>query len=217
MGERTHRDPFYPGLRPRPERLEGHPPARLKARPAGNLGDRGAQLLVIHVVEKQPLSAGREGLVDLLAVMDLHLECARQLRCGLAGTKIACATPPAAAMWFSLIRIASYSPARWLLAPPAATAAFSRARSPGVVLRVSSTVAAVPCTARAASAAIVATPDRCARKFRAVRSAGEQGTRSSLDAQHRAAPLAPLSLRHQALEARVGIQRREHASAALRP
>ena len=73
-------------------------------------------------------------------------------------------------MWFSLIRIASYSPARWLLAPPAATAAFSSARMPGVVLRVSSTFAPVPCTARAARADIVATPDRWARKFSAVRS-----------------------------------------------
>ena len=63
-------------------------------------------------------------------------------------------------MWFSSIRIASYSPARWLLAPPAATAAFSSARSPGVVLRVSSTLAPVPCTSSAARAAIVATPDR---------------------------------------------------------
>ena len=78
--------------------------------------------------------------------------------------------PPAAAMWFSLISTASYRPARWLLAPPAATAAFSSARIPGVVLRVSSTLAPVPSTARAARAAIVATPDRCARKFSAVRS-----------------------------------------------
>ena len=73
-------------------------------------------------------------------------------------------------MWFSLIRIASYSPARWFVAPPAATAAFSSARSPGVVLRVSSTRAPVPCTSRAARADSVATPDRCARKFSAVRS-----------------------------------------------
>ena len=57
-------------------------------------------------------------------------------------------TPPASAAWFSLIRIASYRPARWLVAPPAATAAFSSARSPGVVLRVSRIRAPVPSTAR---------------------------------------------------------------------
>ena len=42
------------------------------------------------------------------------------------------------ARWLSLTRTASESPPRWLWPPPARTAAFSRARSPGVVLRVSS-------------------------------------------------------------------------------
>ena len=40
-------------------------------------------------------------------------------------------TPPAIAAWFSLIRIASYRPARWFVPPPAATAAFSSVRRPG--------------------------------------------------------------------------------------
>ena len=48
-----------------------------------------------------------------------------------------CAMLPAAAMWLSLIRKASKRPMRWLVPPPAATAAFSSLRRPGVVLRVS--------------------------------------------------------------------------------
>ena len=47
----------------------------------------------------------------------------------------------------ALIRIASSSPMRWFCAPPAATAAFSRLRSPGVVLRVSRITASVRLTA----------------------------------------------------------------------
>jgi len=108
-----------------------------------------------------------------------------------------------------LIKIASYSPARWLLAPPAATAAFSSARSPGVVLRVSSTLAPVPCTAFAARAAIVATPDRCARKFSAVRSPV-----NSARALPCTASTGPPCSRHcpllnHALETSVGVQPRE--------
>ena len=56
--------------------------------------------------------------------------------------------PPAAAMWFSLISTMSNSPKRWLRPPPATTAAFSRARSVGVVLRVSRIAAPVPSIAR---------------------------------------------------------------------
>jgi spore germination cell wall hydrolase CwlJ-like protein len=40
-------------------------------------------------------------------------------------------TPPATAMWLSLIRIASSSPKRWLKPPPHRTAYFSSARRPG--------------------------------------------------------------------------------------
>ena len=47
-------------------------------------------------------------------------------------------------MWLSLIIATSYRPMRLLVPPPQRTAYFSRARSPGVVLRVSSTVRPVP-------------------------------------------------------------------------
>ena len=59
---------------------------------------------------------------------------------------------------------------RWLVPPPAATAAFSSARSPGVVLRVSRTRAPLPSTARTKRAVSVATPDRCPSRLSAVRS-----------------------------------------------
>src|SRR5659263_454784 len=46
-------------------------------------------------------------------------------------------TPPAASTWLSLTSAASDSDIRWLTPPPQRTAYFSRARRPGVVLRVS--------------------------------------------------------------------------------
>ena len=50
---------------------------------------------------------------------------------------VASPTPPARRAWFSLTSTASNRPRRWLCPPPASTACFSSARSPGVVLRVS--------------------------------------------------------------------------------
>ena len=50
---------------------------------------------------------------------------------------------PNRAMWLSLRRIQSERLPRWLAPPPALTAAFSSARRPGVVLRVSQ-IRAVP-------------------------------------------------------------------------
>ena len=149
----------------------GSPLRSPRARPARDLGHGGPQLGLAHVVEQQPRrpaasasSISRGSLTSTSSVPASSGALAR-------ARATAWAIPPAAAMWFSLIRIASYSPARWLLAPPAATAAFSSARRPGIVLRVSSTPAPVPCTSREARAASVATPDRWVRKFSAVRSA----------------------------------------------
>ena len=80
-------------------------------------------------------------------------------------------TPPAAATWLSLMRIASHSPARWLWPPPARTAARSSERSPGVVLRVSSRVTfGNGASASAYRRVSVAMPERRCRKLRAVRS-----------------------------------------------
>ena len=51
---------------------------------------------------------------------------------------------PARSAWLSLTMTSSKSPTRWFSPPPQRTAYFSKARSPGVVLRVSRTRARVP-------------------------------------------------------------------------
>ena len=80
--------------------------------------------------------------------------------------------PPARAMWFSLIRIASSRPIRWFCPPPARTAAFSSERSSGVVLRVSRITARPPSEREASTkrAVSVATPERWPSRLRATRS-----------------------------------------------
>ena len=98
--------------------------------------DRGAQRRRVHVVEQQLVGAGAErvgGLVEVVAPRPRSA--ARGGPCGPRRPPSRCC--PAAAMWFSLIRKASKRPIRWLVPPPAATAAFSSLRRPGVVLRVS--------------------------------------------------------------------------------
>src|SRR5436190_19805286 len=79
--------------------------------------------------------------------------------------------PPAIARWLSLTRTASSRPRRWLCAPPARTAYFSRTRSVGVVLRVSRMTARVPAISSTALRESVAIPERRWRKLRATRSA----------------------------------------------
>ena len=70
----------------------------------------------------------------------------------------------------SLIRIPDARSARWFDPPPARTAYFSSARSPGVVLRVSVMRSLAPSVAATYAWVTVAIPDRCCRKFSAVRS-----------------------------------------------
>ena len=65
---------------------------------------------------------------------------------------------------------ASDSDIRWLTPPPQRTAYFSRARSPGVVLRVSRTLAFVPSSASAQARVAVAMPERRHRMLSALRS-----------------------------------------------
>ncbi len=83
----------------------------------------------------------------------------------------AAATPPAATTWLSLTSAASDSAMRWFWPPPARTAYFSRARRPGVVLRVSRTRTPVPSTASTQRRVSVATPDRWQSRLSALRSA----------------------------------------------
>ncbi|CAB4658894.1 unannotated protein [freshwater metagenome] len=68
---------------------------------------------------------------------------------------------------------ASLSESRWLVPPPATTAAFSRSRSPGVVFRVSRITVLLPATAATHWSVSVAIPPRCPKKFSAVRSASK--------------------------------------------
>ena len=74
-------------------------------------------------------------------------------------------------MWLSLIMAQSASVLRCDRPPPARTACFSSARSPGVVLRVSHTAAPVPAMVVQKAAVTVAMPERCWRKLSATRSA----------------------------------------------
>ena len=144
MRQRPHRDPFYPGLRDRPERLQVDAAAGLElARPptcATAARSCRCPCCRAAAAARRPRAPPRSppGCAPRPPAAPPSAGAAARAR------STAAAMPPAAAMWFSLIRIASYSPARWLTAPPAATAAFSSARSPGVVLRVSSTRAR-PC------------------------------------------------------------------------
>src|ERR1700722_9463724 len=66
--------------------------------------------------------------------------------------------------------MASLRSLRWFLPPPTRTAYFSRARRPGVVLRVSRIAAPVPSTARTKRRVSVATPLSRCKRFNATRS-----------------------------------------------
>src|SRR5690625_7032970 len=70
-------------------------------------------------------------------------------------------------MWLSLIRTASSSPKRWFTPPPARTAYFSKARSPGVVFRVQHTRASVWAIVCAICAVALAIPLIWLKKFSA--------------------------------------------------
>ena len=107
-------------------------------------------------------------------------------------------TPPAAAMWFSLISTASYRPIRWLVPPPTRTAYFCASRRPGRVLRVSTMCVPVPATACTCSAVRLATALSSCKKLRAVRSAVSRARAgpSSSSTTWSAAQVAPSCTRH---------------------
>ncbi len=83
--------------------------------------------------------------------------------------------------WFSLTRIASSRPARWLAPPPQRTAYFSSARRPGVVLRVSRMVAPVPSTAADVARGQRRDPAEAAEQVERRALAGEHGARRALE------------------------------------
>ena len=81
--------------------------------------------------------------------------------------------------------------------PPAATAAFSSARSPGVVLRVSRMRAPLPSTSRTKRAVSVATPERWPSRLSATRSPASRARAAPDSAGHGGGNVvAPLPLDH---------------------
>ena len=93
---------------------------------------------------------------------------------------------------------------RWLRPPPAATACFSSARRPGVVLRVSSTSTPVPRSSVHARAVAVAMPDRCCEEVERDPLAGQQRAGIALELERPSAGrlLEPLALRPRGRSAR---------------
>ena len=159
----SSRQQLCPASRRRtPRARRGRRPARPRRRPAAGVmlsssrrGAPAASASSISAASRTSTASGRSG------------RAARARR-------TASPTPPASAAWFSLIRMKSYRPARWLAPPPSATARFSSARRPGRRLaRVEQLRgAAGGARSRARRVAVsVATPDSRPRKLSAVRSA----------------------------------------------
>ena len=90
-----------------------------------------------HVVEHDHGGPGRDRLVHLVGAVALDLDHPARATGPLARATASVIDTPA--RWLSLTSTASERLPRWLCPPPARTAAFSRARRPGVVLRVSRT------------------------------------------------------------------------------
>ena len=116
--------------RPTPRSAASTPAARTRATRLGHL-------VGAHVVEHDHGGTGGHRLVHLVEAVALHLDhAARATGAGPGPPPRRWWRPP---RWLSLTSTASDRLPRWLWPPPARTAAFSRARRPGVVLRVSST------------------------------------------------------------------------------
>ncbi len=145
MRERADGDLVDAGLGDRADGVEGDAAGGLEPGAPADERDRLAQLGEGHVVEEDRVDTGLERLADLVERLALDLD--RQVGVAARTSSTAAAIEPAARRWLSLISTASSRPKRWLRPPPAATACFSSARRPGVVLRVSRTAAPVPSTA----------------------------------------------------------------------
>ena len=118
----------------------------------------GAHLVGRHVVEQHDGRAGRDRLLDLLGAVALDLDrAAGPQRRGRGAPRRRCRQP---ARWLSFTSTKSDSEPRWFAPPPARTAAFSSARSPGSVLRVSQHADGVAGRDARSGGSAVATPDR---------------------------------------------------------
>ena len=176
------------------------PPRRLEHRAAGRRATAAATCVGRHVVEQEPRRAGGQRLVDLAAVAHLDLE--RQVGPRRRGPPTAAPTPPASAAWFSLMRITSYRPARWLTPPPSATAALlERAQPRRGLARVEDPRGpagrrAPPAPPRGQRGDARQPPEEVQRRALG----GEQRPRRARDAQHRRRRLAPLPLGAEPLD-----------------
>ena len=187
----------------------------LELRAAGHLGDRGAHLRRASCCRAAAAARRRRAPRRSRAASRTSTASGSSGRAACT-RRTAAPTPPASAAWFSLIRMKSNSPIRWLTPPPCSTARFSSARSPGVVLRVSRIFAPPGPTARTIRAVFVATPDSRPRKFSAVRSAvssarAEPSTRST------GPPSRHSPSGREPRDPRVGIEAQEHGLGDVEP
>ena len=170
MGQGADRDEVGAGGRVARPPSRGSPARR----PRPGCGRRRAATAAatsagLHVVEQHQVGAGLHGHLDLVEGVALHLA-----RSGRASGRLAPATAASMDDAGQVVVLDAGCPSdsepRWLTPPPARTAAFSRARSPGVVLRVSRIRAVAP-AASTKRRVRVATPERWPSRLRAVRSA----------------------------------------------
>jgi hypothetical protein len=137
LGQLAAADAVHPGARDVADAVQVDPARHFQQRAAG------VQRRRVHVVQRKVVQqhAGGAGVQRLVAVRPgsrPRSGCSRR-RSAPARPAARRVMPPAAAMWFSLIRMPSHSAMRWLLPPPVRTAYFCAWRRPGRVLRVSST------------------------------------------------------------------------------
>ena len=109
-------------------------PGHLDRDPAGDQLHGRGHLGGVHVVEQDQVGAGPSATFTWSRVSHSTSTARPGQRRWASATAASMEMP---ARWLSLSRMPSESEPRWLTPPPARTAAFSRARKPGVVLRVS--------------------------------------------------------------------------------
>ena len=174
------------------------PPDASSSRPAARRAHRLAQLVRGHVVEQHPRHAGGQGLLQLVERRALHLDAhARRRRGQRAPRGLAHSAGERGVVLLDQDRVVAgrcggSSP------PPARTASFSSARSPGVVLRVSRMRTPVPSTASHVAGGERGDAREAAEEVERHALAGED-RRAALPATSASRPpLAPLALARRA-------------------
>ena len=200
-----------PGLGDVADGVEGDAARGFEAGAPGRAADRLPERCRRHVVEQDDLGAGRRALRRAARA------CRPRPRRPSPGREaraaaIAAATPPATATWLSLIRMASYSPARWLVPPPQATALLVElAQSRGGLARVQE-LHVRPVDPVGVGRVVVAIPELRCKQVECGALAGQQ--RPEPTRAPRRSRRAPRSARRprppHPLELRVRVERAEH-------